>query len=354
MKPLLFQLIVAAHLAPLAPDVPLREPQMAANQSMVALAFGAQNGIYFRASHDEGKTFSPAVKVAEGGIVPLSRHRGPRIALAGNTIVITAVTGKKAAEGTHAHGLPSDGDLLVWRSTDGGKHWSSGVAINDVPGAPTEGLHSLASDGKNTLFAIWLDKRSGKGTRLYGARSTDAGATWSKNVPVYESPEGTICECCHPSVAIDAGGQVVVMWRNWLDGNRDMYLARSRDGMNFSTPEKLGTGSWPLNACPMDGGGLAVSGANIVTAWRRGEDVFLAEPGRVEKRIGAGKDVALATSGDRTYVAWTKGVAIESWNGSKIEVLAKTGAFPSLVSLPHGGVLAAWEADGGIQIRRLP
>jgi hypothetical protein len=263
MKPLLFQLIVAAHLAPLAPDAPLREPQMAANQSMVVLAFGAQNGIYFRASHDEGKTFVPAVKVAEGGIVPLTRHRGPRIALAGNTIVITAVTGKKAAEGTHTHGLPSDGDLLMWRSTDGGKHWSSGIAINDVPGAPTEGLHSLASDGKNTLFAVWLDKRTGKGTRLYGARSTDAGATWSKNVPVYESPEGTICECCHPSVAIDASGQVVVMWRNWLDGNRDMYLARSRDGLGFSNPEKLGMGSWPLNACPMDGVGWLFPAAEL-------------------------------------------------------------------------------------------
>ena len=127
-----------------------------------------------------------------------------------------------------------------------------------------------------------------------------------------------------------------------------------RDGVTFSKPEKLGTGTWQLNACPMDGGGLDVSGGRIITAWRRGEDVFLDEPGRAEKRIGAGKDVALATSGDRTYVAWTNGVAIELWNGGKIEVLAKTGAFPSLVSLTHGGVLAAWEEDGGIQIRRLP
>jgi len=353
LKPLLFQVILAAHLAPLAPDVPLREPQLAANQSIVALAFGAQNGIYFRASRDEGKTFSPTVKVADGEIVPLSRHRGPRIALAGNTIVITAVTGKKAAEGTHAHGLPSDGDLLVWRSTDGGKRWSPGVAINDVPGAPTEGLHSLASDGKDTLFAIWLDKRSGKGTRVYGARSTDAGATWSKNVPVYESPEGTICECCHPSVAIDAGGQVVVMWRNWLGGNRDMYLARSRDGMSFSRPEKLGTGSWPLNACPMDGGGMALSGGRIVTAWRRAENVFLAEPGRSETQIGVGKDVALAVTGGRTYVIWVNGTAVEVWAGGKPLVLSKTGALPSMTSLPHGGVLAAWEQDGGIAIRRL-
>jgi len=350
---LLFQVILAAHLAPLALDVPLREPQLAANQSIVALAFGAQDGIYFKASRDEGKTFSPTVKVAEGGIVPLSRHRGPRIALAGNTIVITAVTGNKAAEGAHAHGLPADGDLLVWRSTDGGKRWSLGSAINDVPGAATEGLHSLASDGRNILFAVWLDKRSGKGTKLYAARSTDAGATWSKNVPVYESPEGTICECCHPSAAIDAGGQVVVMWRNWLGGNRDMYLARSRDGIRFSKAEKLGAGSWPLNACPMDGGGLGFSGTRIVTAWRRGEYVFLAEPGFPETQIGVGKDVALALNGERTYVLWVNGTAIEEWAGGKAEVLSKSGAFPSMTSLPHGGVLAAWEQDGGIEFRRL-
>ena len=57
--------------------------------------------------------------------------------------------------------------------------------INDVPGAPTEGLHALASDAKGQLFAAWLDKRGGQGTKLYGARSTDGGATWSKNVMIY-------------------------------------------------------------------------------------------------------------------------------------------------------------------------
>jgi hypothetical protein len=83
--------------------------------------------------------------------------------------------------------------------------------------------------------------------------------TWSKNLMIYESPAGTICECCHPSAAIDSEGQVLVMWRNWLAGSRDMYLVRSRDGLTFSKPEKLGSGTWKLNACPMDGGGLAAS-----------------------------------------------------------------------------------------------
>jgi len=337
----------------MGPDAP-REPQMAANSSMVALAFGAGNTIYFSASSDNGRTFSAPAKVADVGILPLSRHRGPRIALAGNAIVITAVAGSKAAAGAHAHGLPSDGDLRGWRSADGGKRWEAGGAINDVPGAATEGLHALASDGRSTLLAVWLDHRGGKGTQLYGARSTDGGVTWSRNVAVYESPGGSICECCAPSAAIGRGGEVVVMWRNSLDGNRDLYLAKSRDGVTFSKPEKLGEGSWQLNACPMDGGGLSVSGGRTVTAWRRDQSVFLDEPGHAETRIGTGKDVALAVDGDRPYAAWVNGTKVEAWLDGKLVTLAESGAFPSLTALAGGGVLAAWEENGGIQIRRLP
>jgi hypothetical protein len=77
------------------------------------LTFGAGKAIYFSASRDAGLTFSAPVKVAEAEVLPLGRHRGPRIALSDGTIIISAVAGKKVAEGPHAHGLPSDGDLLV-------------------------------------------------------------------------------------------------------------------------------------------------------------------------------------------------------------------------------------------------
>jgi len=76
-----------------------------------------------------------------------------------------------------------------------------------------------------------------------------------------------------------------------------------------------------------------ISANRIVTAWRRGENVFLAEPGHPETQIGAGKDMALALVGDRTYVAWTNGKAIELWSGGKTEVLSKTCAFPALLAV---------------------
>jgi hypothetical protein len=347
-------LLIAAMAVRLGSNVPAHEPQVASTSSLTGLTFGAGNTIYFSSSHDGGRTFAAPIKVGEAGILPLSRHRGPRIAISGDTIVITAVAGSKPEEGGHAHGLPSDGDLLVWRSQDGGKTWSRGKAINDVPASATEGLHALATDGKGVFFAVWLDKRAVKGTRLYSARSEDGGVSWSRNVAVYESPDGSICECCHPSVAIDDKGETTVMWRNAVGGARDMYLATSPDGVKFPTPRKLGNGTWKLNACPMDGGGLAVSGSRILTAWRRDTNVFLAEPGQPERQVGTGKDVAIALNGDRAYVAWVNGSKVEAWIEGKVEQLSDAGAFPSLASLPGGGVLAAWEENGGIQIRRLP
>jgi len=338
----------------MGPDAPAREPQLAANGSTVALAFGAGNAIYFSASHDAGRTFSTPVKVEQAKIVPLTRHRGPRIVMFRDTIVISAVTGKTPSLEQHAHGLPSDGDLLVWRSTDGGKNWSQAIRVNDVPGAPTEGLHALAADGKGNLFAAWLDKRSGKGTTLYGARSVDAGATWSKSFLVYQSPDGTICQCCHPSAAFTAGGELLVMWRNWLDGSRDMYLERSRDGWLFGKPEKLGAGTWKLNGCPMDGGGLAISSGRVFTAWRRDDTVFLVEPGGRETALGKGKDVAIAAGSKGVYAAWDSaaGIELRAPDASTVK-LSKAGGYPAIVALPDGTVVAAWEEGDGVATKQV-
>src|SRR5579862_7744186 len=107
MHTLFFAAMLAISLGPMGPD-PAREPQLAVNGSMAAVTFGAGGSIYFAASSDAGKTFSPPVKVSEAAIVPLNRHRGPRIAITRGAIVITAVTGSTPSPGPHAHGLPSD------------------------------------------------------------------------------------------------------------------------------------------------------------------------------------------------------------------------------------------------------
>src|SRR5215813_8143328 len=144
------------------------------------------------------------------------------------------------------------------RHTICGRDWSSDVCSSDL-------LHALTSDRNGNVLAAWLDKRA-EGTQIYGSRSTDGGRTWSKNVSIYASPDGTVCQCCGPSIAAADSGQVWVMWRNALQGSRDLYITSSRDGVRFEPARKIGVGTWPLNACPMDGGGLAVEGDHVISA----------------------------------------------------------------------------------------
>ena len=184
MHKLIAAFAIAQLTAP-SPNAPYREPQIAISGKLTALAFGSGSNIFVAASSDYGATFAKPVRIAEAPVVPLTRHRGPRIAISRATIVVTAVVGENEAKGEHSHGLPADGDLMAWRSTDQGHTWSKPVRVNDVAAAPREGLHTLAADNDGNLFAAWLDLRE-QGTRLYGAWSSDSGATWSKNVKIYE------------------------------------------------------------------------------------------------------------------------------------------------------------------------
>ncbi len=345
--------VLAATMGPAPDKTPYRQPQLAVGDGTVAMAFASGGSVMLAMSSDQGQTFSAPVRVSESPVLAVGRHRGPHVTFAGHDMVVSAVVGKTLATGQHAHGLPADGDLVVWRSADKGKTWSKPVIVNDVSGAAREGLHALASDGHGHLAATWLDLRQ-SGTRLYGAFSNDGGATWSKNILVYEATGGTICQCCAPVLAATATGNFTVMFRNVVGGSRDLYTLELRDGKVASSPVKVGLGTWEINACPMDGGGMVYSEGKLVSAWRRSDEVYLTTPERPETRIGTGVDVVVAVSGGQPYVAWQKAGKVQVWSAGKTEVLQEQGgAMPSLVALPDGGVLAAWESDGGIQTRRV-
>ncbi len=353
MIPILLFLAIS-RIAPDAAAGAFKQPQLAVANGQVMMTFGAQRSIYFASSPDQGKTFNTPVKVAEAATLGLGRHRGPRLTAVDSALVITAVVGDKAA-GAHVHGPGEDANLVAWRSTDAGKTWTRIGSINDVPGSAHEGLHAIAAGPGGVMFAVWLDLRAA-GTRLYGSRSIDGGRTWSKNVAVYTAPGGTICQCCAPSVQVDADGTIWAMWRNVTDGSRDMFIAKSRDGVKFDAAAKVGDGTWKINACPMDGGGFFVQDGKVTSAWRRESDVYLAESGKAERRLAAGKDVAVAHSGHGTYVAWTRstgGIEVSSPGERAPVLLAAEGGFVSLIALPDGGVLAAWESGESIELRKL-
>jgi hypothetical protein len=91
-----FTLLVISvlHLIPSAPgSIPYRGPQLASSSKLAALAYGSDKSIYLAPSNNQGESFSDPVRVAEAGLLPLSRHPGTRIAFSKDPIVVTALAG---------------------------------------------------------------------------------------------------------------------------------------------------------------------------------------------------------------------------------------------------------------------
>lgn len=316
------------------------QPQFAKLGDKVFLAYGQDNVISVRPSVDGGRNFGPAVTITVSGRVSLGMHRGPRIAVTSSAVLVSVIAGAK--------GGGADGDLLLYRSTDGGVTFAPPVVINDVAGAPREGLHAMAATPDGLVALAWLDLRE-KGTRIYTAVSRDHGVTWSADNLAYASPSGSVCECCHPSVAINTDAAMAVMFRNNLDGNRDMYVARSRDWAHLGPPKKSGTGSWKLNACPMDGGALVLDGNDAISVWRRENDVYLAPLGHEEQRLGPGRDPVLDRyDDDRQDIAWSSPAGVVLMRDEERTTVG-AGRFPAIVSLASRTVLA-WEFQGAVKV----
>ena len=289
--------------------------------------------VFVACSKDGGATFAPAVKVAHVPKLMLGMRRGPRIAVRGDQLTVTVI----------------GEELFAFSSKDGGKSWSGPATINEVPTCAREGLHDLAGASDGRLFVTWLDLRNGK-MELWGADSTDGGRTWAKNAPIYRSPDKSICECCHPSALFDADGNLAVMWRNSIEGSRDMWLAtRAKGAAQFTVARKLGEGTWKLNACPMDGGGILPLGKGQFGAvWQRNGEVFLTRGDVAEVKLGQGKQpVAIPAGNGAPLVFWQQGaelVSLRSSSNSEVMRLATEGRFPSVVALPGGrGILLAYE-----------
>lgn len=316
-----------------------KQPQIALNsKGDIFLVFGNAKGVWFTSSTDGGKTFSATKKIAEVKGLALGMRRGPRIAAVKNMLTVTAISHES-------------GNLSSWHSSDGGITWLDQVAVNEVPTSAREGMQGLAGDEKGNVYAVWLDLRNKK-TQLWGAKSSDGGKSWGENVQIYKSPDQTICECCHPSVIFNPKGEVIAMWRNWLDGSRDMYRSVSTDGgKNFGQATKLGTGTWPLKGCPMDGGSLAALGDETAYVWRRELKLFVTTQAAQETLISdSGSHPIVVPGKDGFQFIWqAHGNLYRKTQAQKESaVLARGGAYPSAVWSPTSNTaFVAWEGASG-------
>ncbi len=135
------------------------------------------------------------------------------------------------------------------------------------------------------------------------------------------------------------------MFRNFLDGNRDLYVASSSNGgRSFENAQKLGDGNWKLNGCPMDGGGLTINDKGVVeTVWQRKGIIYANEPGKEEMAIGEGKGCTLASLGNKNVYAWVeKGKVVCLLPNGQKQIIGE-GNLPVVKFLNEKEVICIWQ-----------
>jgi hypothetical protein len=242
-----------------------RDPKLAISSSgMVSMLAvyrdGDKNRLGFSMSHDGGDHFMPMLPVSQPDAT-VSSHGENSPSLATIPTATYALWEQEDAHGQN--------NLVVGRSLNFGHSFDKPVQVNDNEKPSFHGFANLGVAPNGDVYAVWLDGRDTTampGTfSVYIARSTDKGATFSKNHAIATS----VCPCCRPSIAFGPGGEVIVAWRKvFPEDVRDMVVAVSQDnGESFSSGVRVADDGWSLSGCPDSGPSMVVLGTRIYVSW---------------------------------------------------------------------------------------
>lgn len=317
-----------------------RQPQISIDtKGIIRVAYGLDNKIYFATSTNKGLTFSNPTLVATLPKMQLGMGRGPQIASSKTLTVITA--------------MDESGKIYSYKLIHSTNKWQKIGIINDANNSAPEGLMSIAADTEDHFYAVWLDTRLGGNNNIYFSSLSGNETKWNKNLLAYQSPDEHVCECCKPSIAVK-DSKVVLMFRNWLNGSRDLYTMQSINrGKTFEKAQKAGEGTWKLDGCPMDGGGVSIDNAGIIhSAWRREGSLYYSKPEQKETMVATGKGVSISSTNSKPIISFqdAEGVSILSLKDNKKVFLGTGNSLKTLV-LPDQKIACVWEQDQKIRFK---
>ncbi len=112
-------------------------------------------------------------------------------------------------------------EIYYKRSTDGGASWSKDIRLTYDP--KLSARPSIAVSGTN-LHIVWFDDRDGN-TEIYYKHSPDAGITWEPDVHLTNAAGDSL----HPTIAI-SHNMLHIVWFDQRDGNHEIYYKRGMCG----------------------------------------------------------------------------------------------------------------------------
>lgn len=263
-------------------------------------------------------TFGRGVRVNSqpGSAVAMGSIRGAQMALGRDGRVHIVWNGSDAAQPRNPFGGTP---LLSTRSNPAGTAFEpqrNRMARTSV----LDGGGSVAADESGNVYVAWHgsaeDAPTGEiGRKLYVARSSDDGRTFTPERPVREDASG-VCACCGLKMWVDPDGSLAMLVRTAATSlDRDLVLATSTDQAASFTLRPIAP--WHIKTCPLSRAAVAPSPRGTLAAWETDDRVFwapidprsglktepIAAPGEAKQRHPA---LAANTAG-QVLVAWTEG-----------------------------------------------
>ncbi len=202
-------------------------------------------------------------------------------------------------------------EIYYKRSTDGGVTWSADTRLTNK----TQNSYnpSIAVSG-STVHTVFHDQRNGE-PEIYYKQSIDGGATWGSDIRLSNNS----AESDYASIAV-LGSIVHIVWRDFRDGNFEIYYKRSQDaGISFGAETRL-TNNSGASVAP----NIAVSGSVVYIVWDDGRDGAVEIYGKrsIDGGITWGNDLRLTTtatghfsqnpfiaiSGSNIHLVWTSDI----------------------------------------------
>jgi BNR repeat-like domain len=207
----------------------------------------SRNGIFIRRSLDGGKTW-------EKNQIPVAYHStAPGIPFEDKPYIV-ADTGNGKHGGTLYIGWTrwnlTNSQLVLSRSTDGGKTWSAPIELDEHPGLPRDDNGALEGfDGAvgpdGTLYSVWNNRDGIVLTSSHdGGRHFSHSRTVIRTAPGMFAIQGVSRANGFPQIAVDphAGrrGRLYITWSDYRNGDLDVFCAASNNGgKSWSEPVRV-------------------------------------------------------------------------------------------------------------------
>jgi hypothetical protein len=119
--------------------------------------------------------------------------------------------------------MPGNEEIYHKKSTNGGATWMTSQRLTWNLGVSR--FPDIAADSSGNLHVVWYDNTPGF-AEIYYRKSTNGGATWMTSRRLTWSSYGSYW----PAIAVDAYGNVHVVWSSIISWNNEIYYKKSTNG----------------------------------------------------------------------------------------------------------------------------